>query len=492
MSLVFLVLLASYAYFFEGGGWNQNSRFDLVRALVERGTLRIDAYQQNTGDKSVFAGHYFSDKAPGVSFFAVPFIGVVRWLTNPPDGLLQSATWQDEQLYLATLATAAVPAAWAGVCVLWLSVRLGATESGAVVAALAYGLGTPAWAYAILFQSHALSVSCLMSALLAADMLRDSGSARRRVGLGLVVGLAGGWSALAEYPSAVPAAFIVILACVNARRAADRWPWPAIAAIGAGGLAALAVLLVYNFHAFGSPFQISYAYEADRTLMRSGFFDIGRPRLDVAREILFGSFRGLVPLAPALAVAPLGLWRLLRRPETRTLAIVVAATILFELALNASYSKWEGGWSYGPRLMALAMAYLAIGLAPLWTASQPVARVALLGLVLVGVGQSAVAVSTTAQPPADYKSPMSQLLWPAFSDGQLGLNRQTVLDLRPPGDGGGIRHEQVSRAAWNAGQRVGLSGLASLLPLLAIWIVGGGALAASSVRREARRAHVSS
>ena len=34
-----LVAFASYAYFYSGGGWNQNTRFDLVRAIVEHGTL---------------------------------------------------------------------------------------------------------------------------------------------------------------------------------------------------------------------------------------------------------------------------------------------------------------------------------------------------------------------------------------------------------------------------------------------------------------------
>ena len=30
----------AYAYFYQGGGWNQNTRFALVRAIVEQGTLR--------------------------------------------------------------------------------------------------------------------------------------------------------------------------------------------------------------------------------------------------------------------------------------------------------------------------------------------------------------------------------------------------------------------------------------------------------------------
>ena len=63
--LIGVVVFVSYAYFYPGGGWNQNTRFDLVRAVVERGVLTIDAYQKNTGDKVFKDGHWYSDKAPG-------------------------------------------------------------------------------------------------------------------------------------------------------------------------------------------------------------------------------------------------------------------------------------------------------------------------------------------------------------------------------------------------------------------------------------------
>ena len=46
------VFMASYAYFYSGPGWNQDSRFDLVRAILEKRTLEITAYHDNTGDKS--------------------------------------------------------------------------------------------------------------------------------------------------------------------------------------------------------------------------------------------------------------------------------------------------------------------------------------------------------------------------------------------------------------------------------------------------------
>src|SRR5919202_1437208 len=89
--LLGLLLLGSYAYFYQGGGWNQNSRFDLSRALVEHGTLQIDAYADNTGDKAVFQGHTYSDKAPGEGLTTAPLValggGVLRALGLDPDAI---------------------------------------------------------------------------------------------------------------------------------------------------------------------------------------------------------------------------------------------------------------------------------------------------------------------------------------------------------------------------------------------------------------------
>src|SRR5512139_2726122 len=42
--LLFAATFFTFAYFHQGGGWNQNARFAMVRAIVEEGTLRIDSY----------------------------------------------------------------------------------------------------------------------------------------------------------------------------------------------------------------------------------------------------------------------------------------------------------------------------------------------------------------------------------------------------------------------------------------------------------------
>jgi len=57
--IVASALFFTYAFFYPGGGWNQSVRFDLVRAIVEQHTLRIDDYHSNTGDKALVDGHYY-------------------------------------------------------------------------------------------------------------------------------------------------------------------------------------------------------------------------------------------------------------------------------------------------------------------------------------------------------------------------------------------------------------------------------------------------
>ena len=65
---LFFLAFVTYAYFFNGGGWNQNAHFDLTRAVVEHCSIRIDPYESNTGDKSYGRQSYlFANKPPGAS-----------------------------------------------------------------------------------------------------------------------------------------------------------------------------------------------------------------------------------------------------------------------------------------------------------------------------------------------------------------------------------------------------------------------------------------
>src|ERR1700728_2416454 len=210
--LIFAVTFFSYAYFYEGAGWNQNSRFDLVRAIIEQRTLRIDDFQQNTEDKAFANGHYYSDKAPGLALMAVPaaragrvLLRIIRVDPASPRGLLDLAYW-------TTVWAVALPMAAACACLFWMSLQLGSSVRASAFAALALGLATPMWAYAALFWGHALAGACLVFAFACAMRLRGNVRSTGDVLWGLALGLAAGWATVTEYPSAPASAMVAGLA----------------------------------------------------------------------------------------------------------------------------------------------------------------------------------------------------------------------------------------------------------------------------------------
>jgi len=315
-----VALFLSYAYFYQAGGWNQNSRFALVRAVLERHTLQIDAYQLHTGDRALFEGHYYSDKAPGASFLALGPVWIARGISRAagvdPEGF-PGLAWTS---YVAAVVTSGAFTTLAALAVFWLSVRWGFSIAAALFAATAYGLATPAWCYATLFMGHGLTAGCLMIAFAASVALDGEHAHRSR--LAWVVGLAGGWAVVSEFPAAVPMLLISALAAITTFRSHRSDTGAVIGRIVAGGAIASLFLLGYNALAFGSPFHLGYASEEGFEAMKQGFFGIGYPTPHAAYEVLFGAYRGLIPLAPVVLLAPIGLVWLARRPATRLDALV--------------------------------------------------------------------------------------------------------------------------------------------------------------------------
>ncbi len=382
--------------------------------------------------------------------------------------------------YVATVATSAVFTVVAALLVFLLSLRWGASMGGATLAALGYGLATPAWAYATLFMGHGQTAGCLMIALAAADgslwrdrpRERDIEQARVRA---WILGVSGGWAVVTEFPAAIPAVFIGLFALERWHRDEHQALAPLIARVAAGIALAAVPLFVYDQLAFGSALHIGYASEQGFGELRTGFFGITYPKPWIMWELLFGSYRGLLPIAPLVAIAPVGLVRLGRSPRTARAALVAGAIGLYYFLLNASYFYWEGGWAFGPRQMTPALPFVCLGLAPLWTAGRGAGR-AILGVAFAwGMAITLIAVSTTPQPPAVLTSPVTQLMWPAFRDGDLSLNYQTFVHNTARAEL--LRGNQMPHAAWNLGELAGLHGHASLLPLLAVWIVAAGGLA---------------
>jgi len=172
------------------------------------------------------------------------------------------------------------------------------------------------------------------------------------------------------------------------------------------------------------------------------------PKAYVLREILVGRYRGLLLLAPVIGAAPFGLRLLWKQANARGSTLAITGIALYYLLLNCSFAVWDGGWSYGPRHLSPALPFLCLPLGLLWTRSSGAVRSVLALLSLYSASITLLGVSTIVMPPADAKSPVQELLWPAFRAGLIDKN---------------------------LGSLIGLHGLVSLIPLFLVW---GGAIAA--------------
>jgi len=443
-------LLASYSYFPGPGGANQNSRFGLTRAIAERHTLYTEGYDGDSIDRAFWGGHFYSDKAPGLALSAVPVweacLVVLHAAHKNPSAQRSVLVGR----YVVTLVCVALPSAVAAAILFLIALKFGASVGGAGFAAVTLGLTTPFWCYATLFWGHALSAASLFFAFAAVVSLREFDSPWRDLSLGISVGLAAGWATVTEFTAAPPAAILASLALVYASPGGGRRLFRVATGVAAGALPCILVLMIYNTLAFGSPLKLGYAISAqqDWPLMKQGLMGVTYPKAYVLREIIVGRYRGLLPLAPLVGTAPFGLWLLWKQANARGSALVATAIALYYVLMNASYASWDGGYSYGPRHLSPALPFLCLPLALLWTRSSPAIRSLLAVLAFYGAFISLIAVSTNVMPPDTAKSPVQELLWPAFHAGNLSQNLGTFTGLR---------------------------GLASLIPLFLVW---GAAIAA--------------
>lgn len=430
--------------------WNQNSRFNLTRAIVDDGTVRIDRYAENTGDYAEIDGHIYTDKAPGLSLMAVPIYALTSALE--PYGLEQVSHRlgrsegfadslnpdgqgvDDERisvavaLYIATIATVSIPAVAMLLLLFLIIERLGNCRTAATLSTLAIGLATPVFAYSSAFYGHIPAAACVVG-ILALVILNDADqlSTRRLFSIGLLAG----WAIVIEYPVAV---ILIPLGLLLAYRERGR----AVVYGLAGMLPPLAVLAVYDLVAFGTPIPIGYEHSALWQEQHStGFMSLTYPHPDALWGLTFSRFRGLFLLAPVLLLALPGAAAGLRRPETRGIFAAVCAGALGFFLFVSSSIMWWGGFAAGPRYLAPAIPLLALplGIAIARINSWPQLQRG-AGLLVVGLLTMVSAILTWSTTfagqhyPADtVRDPIVDYVWPAMRDGDVARNLGMALQL---------------------------------------------------------------
>jgi len=377
--ILFCALFGANIYFLpRWADWNQNSRLNLVLAIVDDGTLHIDKYYHNTGDYAEYNDHVYSDKAPGLSFLAVPVYALVKpvlhteparsliWRLSSSDsfgatlnsegtGLRDEKVYYAVVLYLVTIVTVALPSAALGVLIFEFLALLTRNNAASLLTALLYGLATSAFPYAGSFFGHQLVALLLFGAFFVAFCVARRGL---RPGWLALTGIMLGYAVISEYPTALIAVtvFGYTLASVPRRQLG-----PALLILVAGGLPPGLLLMAYDLAIFGTILPIGYAHSALYTDIHSqGLISLVGPNLPALWGISFSQFRGLFFVSPILLLAIPGfvLWAR-QRSWLLELGVCLWAVVSFFL-FNGSSVMWHGGFAIGPRYLLPMVPFMAV------------------------------------------------------------------------------------------------------------------------------------
>lgn len=453
--LIAVVLVASIYVLPRWADWNANSRIDLAYAVVDRGTLAIDDYYQNTGDYAYFEGHYYSDKPPGTSFLAIPLYAVyknlgarqltdafaVRIAANPTfvstldpqgKGLVGESMFQYGALILTSFFVAVLPSVLLAVLLFRLVDLWTGNHRGAFLVALGYSVATPAFAYANNLYSHQLAAFLLTAAFY---FLVQAQRGIRVLPYALMAGFAMGAVVITEYQSALIAAGLGLYAIFKLR------DWKLIAGLCLAGIPPIALAAWYNWSIFHTPLPVGYLYSPlYSNLHHTGLVSLTYPKLDALVELMFGAHRGLFLIAPWLLLSLAGFYQMARETRLRAEFLVCAWSVVSFWMFNSSSAMWQGGFAVGPRYLLPMLPFMVLP----------------IGFVLsrvrtrwMGIGSILLLLASTAG------------VW------ILTLGGQEFPQYQPnPWIEYSIPNLLRGEVARNLGMLVNLRGLASLLPLV--------------------------
>ncbi len=433
-----LALLLAYGLFIQLPAWNEYSRYDLVRAVVEEGRTTIDSFHGNTGDKAFKDGHYYSDKAPGTAILGVPVYGVLK-----AAGAISGTPTPAQVDAVAALAWAISGLTTVALVVLLVRFLIPLTgEPWALFMGVAFGLGSIAFPFATMLFGHALSAATLFASFWLLHRWRRTAGRWEPV----LAGFLAGWAVLTEIPVGLGVAVLAAYALWLGRGVALRFVL--------GGLPVALLLGGYNWVVFGSPFSLGYQYATIFAAQNAqGIVSIVLPSPTVLVDLLLNP-RGLLALAPWFALAPLGLLAA-RDRSIRGEVLVCAAMCVAFLTYNSGALNPFGGWTPGPRYLVpmLPFATILVALAP--------RRIRIVTVILVAYSLLTMLAATTTRPNAQelYENPLLQLWLPRLLSGDL-----------------------ADTLAW---RRFGLAGWTPLLLLLAGMAVAAVAMVATTRRGRA-------
>jgi len=446
---LFWLLVLAYGFMIPlGANWNAESHLYLTFAIVDHHSVNIDPYHQRLGDESFYGGHYYTDKAPGLSFLAVPLYAGLRAVNPHTKGqgygvhshMRYSIPRSTVYLrYIITYLLIVLPSAIFGV-LLWLFLRRFTQSDGwALAIAVVYSLGTIAFVYSTQFFSHQVTAILLFGSFLVMfSRVRMQAPNMTVLGFAALAGLLAGYAVITEYPAAVIAALLAAYCYVVAPGRAR-----ALVAFILGLVPAAALNVTYNLLAFGKPFSTGYSYvhsEAYQSQVHAGTLGLANPASYGIRapswnslwQITFGPYRGIFLISPVLLLFFVGVVFLWRRRDLRAefwlCSLVVILYFLMDASRGVEQNGWSGGWSIASRHLTPMLPFMLLPIAL-------ALRIRAFRLAFVALGSASIAMTFMAVAGGDQFSfsdhnPLVNEMLPNFFNGNLIANWGAAFGLR--------------------------------------------------------------
>lgn len=448
--LLFLLLLLCFSYTFpRWADVNQNSRLDMIVAIVEDHSFQIDPYVSNTVDYAKVGDHYYSDKAPGAAFLGLPVYAILKpildlpllkrltdWLANNPtfvaslratgSGVLEQKVRFALALVAITFVVSSLPSALLGLALYRLLYYFTPAIWPRLLVAIGYALFTPAFAYAGAFYGHQLTAALLFGAFYLIFTASGSISTRRLLLTGFLIG----YSVATEYPTTLIAGILYLYLLYRMVRWGRwlRFGWAVLT-----GALVIVGWMIYNTVVFGGPLKLGYSFsEQWLTEHETGFMSLTWPHWKAIWGITFGLFRGLFPLSPLLLLAVPGFILWWRTGKYRAEWWVSFGSILAMFLFNSSSIMWWGGFAVGPRYLLPMLPFMTLPIIFIFIEWRKRLVVHILTAILFlwsWIATWGLTLAEQAFPNNDLHNPLIEYAWPNWLAGNIARNWGTMLKL---------------------------------------------------------------
>jgi len=469
--MLFILFFISYGYFFQGGGWNQNIRICLTRAIIHQGTFTVDDYKEdskemefvNAGDWAFYDGRYYSNKSPGLSFMAVPPFALAEFclqhlLPDDPERQILFST------YFSSLCTTVLMSSLLALLIFhafYHFFRMGL--GNALLATLCFGFGTLAFPYSTAFYCHQPAAFCsFFSFILAMYIKHDDRYRKQRCAL--LAGFFAGLGVLMEPSSSyiLIAVSLYLLSFQEGRKC--------IALFFVGCIPSGLVQGIYNFICFGHPLALSYNYANEMVMVRVGgrLFDI--PNIERLNWLLFSPYRGLLFLSPIFLLVLPGLVLFFRKKEWRAEVFTSVCISLWFIVFIAGFYGIVTATPPRYLLPAFPLFFLIAGFSlcrfpKIFKTVGCVSFLINLSITLVGI-----------EIPWRLQVPLVVVAFKNIIAGNVSINPVPVSHFHNYPSMYDLAHSELwtpNLNSFNLGEIIFPHSVASILPLLGFWIIWG-------------------